>query len=356
MSRVSPSRPLEQVLLTPALRHVEALSPQVRLSALEAAAATVGGFSIDKFWELTGQSPDDPGRAVEAGQIVAEIIATAPIPPSLALSALARPELSAHERRRAGAYYTDFRLAQFLADNAQPSTSRPLVDLASGSGALLVAAVRRAAAGDRFVGAQMVAEQVCAADTDPYALAGVRLALLAECGDLYVLDGLSARLRAIDSLVAGFSAWDDVAPAGFGLCIGNPPWEKTKLTRHEFLRATGRKRHYGHDYESPESDDYRVASRAATVHGNQLAALFKHHGGGDIDLYKLFTELALRSTAPGGRIALLLPAGLIRSLGTNGLRKALIKSTCDLQVTVLDNRARFLASTVGSSSSLSSVR
>jgi len=249
--------------------------------------------------------------------------------------------LSTHEQRRAGAYHTDFRLAQFLADQALPSPGVPLVDLASGSGVLLVAAVRRAASGNRFVAAQMVAEQVCAADTDPHSLAGTRLALLAECGDLQVLDGLSTRLRAVDSLIAGLSVWADVAPGGFGLCIGNPPWEKTKLTRHEFLRAMGRDRHYGHDYGDPEPADYRAACRTATVHGNQLAARFTHHGGGDIDLYKLFTELALRAVAPGGRMALLLPAGLIRSLGTNDLRRALIGSMCEFRVTVLDNRARF---------------
>lgn len=343
---MSPARPLEQVLLGPALRHVEALPAGARLPALEAAAAAVGGFSIDKFWELIGRAAAVPGPAVDAGRAVAEALSAIPIPPSLALSALARPERNTHQQRRAGAYYTDFRLARFLADQALTNQAladpgAPLVDLASGSGMLLVAAVRAAATSDRFATAQLIAERVCAADTDPRALAGVRLALLAECGDLGVLDGLSGRLRATDSLLAGPAAWADVAPGGFGLCIGNPPWEKTKLTRHEFLRATGRQRHYGHDYDDAEPDEYAVARRAATAYGARLTARFAHHGGGDVDLYKLFTELALRSVAPGGRIALLLPAGLIRSLGTNDLRRALLESTRHLRLTVLDNKARF---------------
>jgi len=87
---MSLSRPLEQVLLTAALRHMEALPPRTRSPALEAAAASVGGFSIDKFWNLTGQSPDDPGRAVDVGRALAQVLAASPIPPSLALSALAR--------------------------------------------------------------------------------------------------------------------------------------------------------------------------------------------------------------------------------------------------------------------------
>ncbi|MGH3931493.1 MAG: hypothetical protein ACRDTF_16160 [Pseudonocardiaceae bacterium] len=343
---MSRSRPLEQVLLAPALRHVEALPTGARLPALEAAAAAVGGFSIEKFWDLIGRSRAVPGPTVDAGRAVAEALNAIPVPPSLALSALARPELSTHEQRRAGAYYTDFRLARFLAeqalgDLAPADPGAPLVDLASGSGMLLVAVVRAATAGDRFAATHMIAEQVCAADTDPRALAGVRLALLAECGDLDVLDGLSGRLRTTDSLVAGPAAWADVAPAGFGLCIGNPPWEKTKLTRHEFLRAAGLQRHYGHDYDEAELDEYAVARRAATAYGTRLAAQFRHHGGGDVDLYQVFTELALRSVAPGGRIALLLPAGLIRCLNTNDLRRTLLESTRHLRLTVLDNKARF---------------
>ncbi|MGQ0778707.1 MAG: hypothetical protein ACT4NY_30555 [Pseudonocardiales bacterium] len=343
---MSPSRTLEQVLLAPTLRHVEALPSGARLAALEAAAAAVGGFSIEKFWDLIGHSCAVPGLAVDAGRTIAKDLDNIPIPPSLALSALARPELSTHEQRRAGAYYTDFRLARFLADLALADLAladpgAPLVDLASGSGALLVAVVRAATAGDRFAATQMIAERVCAADTDPRALAGVRLALLAECGDLGVLDGLSGRLRTTDSLLAGPAAWADVAPAGFGLCIGNPPWEKTRLTRHEFLQATGLERHYGHDYDGAKPDEYAVARRAATAYGTRIVSLFDHHGGGDIDLYRLFTELALRSVAPGGRIALLLPAGLIRCLGTNELRRALLVGTRSLRLTVLDNKARF---------------
>jgi hypothetical protein len=36
-----------------------------------------------------------------------------------------------------------------------------------------------------------------------------------------------------------------MAPEGYDAVIGNPPWEKVKLSRHEFLKYSGAKRHYG---------------------------------------------------------------------------------------------------------------
>ncbi|MEQ8392310.1 MAG: hypothetical protein RIB30_15075, partial [Thalassospira sp.] len=56
-----------------------------------------------------------------------------------------------------------------------------------------------------------------------------------------------------------------------------------------------------------------------------------------------FTELLLKLTRGGGGGALLVPAGLIRSLNTQYLRKQLLTSSKDLTITVMNNKARHFA-------------
>src|SRR5204862_345479 len=73
---------------------------------------------------------------------IAAALARTPIHPSLALTSLARAPMAVAERRKAGAYYTDFRLAQFLASGClrQYVPGAKVIDAASGTGILLVAA------------------------------------------------------------------------------------------------------------------------------------------------------------------------------------------------------------------------
>ena len=109
--------------------------------------------------------------------------------------------------------------------------------------------------------------------------------------------------------------------AGFDAVIGNPPWDMVRgdsgdgATRQErrtqALRLGGFVR---------EAGVYQVESRA---HANQ---------------YQLFVERALQLVRNGGRIGLVLPAGIATDAGTAPLRRHLFERAAVDEVTGFDNR------------------
>ncbi len=345
---MSAPTPLEQQMLAPAAAQLDEASGsdhKARLDVLEAVASLLGGFSLDAF-----RASDEHQRvlstkaALMAADAVLPLLDAAPVPPALALTSLARPPMLRAERRRAGAYYTDFRLARFLA-RGLANPHRPdaqIIDPASGTGILLVAAALevRDAGGDvsRFIG-----ESVHAADLSAEALRGVRLALASLTDNDDAIGTLTPRLRVLDSLKAGPAAWADVAPRGFQNVIGNPPWEKLKVTRHELLISQGVERDYGTEYDQLDAAALEEARNRMSVYVTELAGLYGLDGGGEQDLFRLFLGLSLNLAADDGHVGILVPAGLIRSQGTEALRTYLLDHARNLRMTVLDNKARFFA-------------
>src|ERR1700730_465166 len=116
---------VEEGLLRPAHQVVEkaCLSGDLggrvegRRVLLEAAAAELGGFDLERYWSDLGfaASAQQTRIAEERASRLVACLKSLSIPTSLALTALARPETSQSDRRTSGAYYTDFRLAGFLA-------------------------------------------------------------------------------------------------------------------------------------------------------------------------------------------------------------------------------------------------
>lgn len=346
-------RPLEEILLKDAeavlWSATKTISPscqqEVRFQILEAAAAQIGGFNFDLL--TTNKDKKLASHRIDIhhfGKLVATALRKAPIHPSLSLSSLARPTLNKGERRSKGVYYTDFRLAQYLTSalNSIKSKSFLIVDPACGTGILLVAAVLALSDESRRLRNRFLAESICGMDLSGLALRGALLSLASLTNDPSVIAELRSRLRKDDSLICGLDCWSDVAPHGFNLVIGNPPWEKLKVTRHEWLRSQGVNRHYGEDYS-----DHSKSALMQGVRSNlesyvmHLESKYQFQGRGEHDLYKLFLELSLRIARPGGQIALLVPAGLIRSMGTTNLRSFAFKTCSDVELTVLENRARF---------------
>lgn len=346
---MSAPRPLQTSLLEPATRQLqqavvvfdEGDRIEARWQILEAAAAALGGFDFHAFREIQPRPAND-FEPLRAGAAVAETLRRLPFHPSLGLVGLANPELSASDRRKAGVYFTDFRLARYLASRL---VRRPdlLLDPACGNGVLLVAAVLRFAPDAGLDRDRMLAEAVCGADLSADSLRGAFLALASLTRDVTVIRALRPRLRVADSLLQRHQLWFDVAPDGFHAIIGNPPWEKLKVTRHEWLNANGRQRHYGDDYCGTENDGIGAARQNVSEYAEQLDAAYHLQGDGEVDLYKLFIELSLRLSRPGGELAMLVPAGLIRSLGTRELRRYLLVRCPEFDLSVLDNRARFFA-------------
>jgi hypothetical protein len=104
--------------------------------------------------------------------------------------------------------------------------------------------------------------------------------------------------------------------AGFDAVLGNPPWD--------MLRA---------DAGSAEA---RVRSRAdvsAVLRFTRDAGVYTAQSDGHANRYQLFAERAMALTKHGGRIGLVLPAGLATDHGSGPLRKQLLH-TCAVDALV----------------------
>jgi predicted RNA methylase len=178
---------------------------------------------------------------------VASAIERSPIHPALALSVLAREVLHEQDRKSTGAYHTDFRLATRLAQLAAPKLTHKskVIDPACGAGILLAALTHAVCGMDRAKTAHWLAHGVYAADLSGNSLRAALLALASFTDDVSTLKAMRARWYCGDSLMADRKVWTAMVPEGFDAVIGNPPWEKVKLSRHEFLKSSGTKRHYG---------------------------------------------------------------------------------------------------------------
>ena len=124
--------------------------------------------------------------------------------------------------------------------------------------------------------------------------------------------------------------WQDSHPrGGFDAVIGNPPWDRIKLQEVEWFatRAPELAR-------APTAAARRAAIQELRAQGNPLAADFDdakgradslgrlvrasgHYpllGGGDINLYSLFVERAMRLVKADGLVGLLTPSGIYADL------------------------------------------
>lgn len=340
----------EAQLLTPAVKALTELVATVpehqrqeaRFQVLEATAAAIAGFSLKLFQKSFGTKPLPLSKLETAGLLVATEIRKSGIEPALAVSALAREALATSEQRRSGAYHTDFRLAQHVAKPiaAALGDGAKVIDPACGAGILLVALSIEKCRADEKRTKAWLSKSVFASDLTDNALRGTLIALACLTNDISVLKSMRAKWKVQDSLLAGPGAWQEYAPNGFDAVIANPPWEKVKLTRHEFLQSNGIARHYGSDYAHIDSDAYENSRQSAARYGGELAARYSLLAG-EPDLYVAFAELSLSLVAPGGHVGLILPGGLIRSQGTAALREAFVLRCSDLKIEVMDNRARF---------------
>ncbi len=124
--------------------------------------------------------------------------------------------------------------------------------------------------------------------------------------------------------------WQDSHPrGGFDAVIGNPPWDRIKLQEVEWFatRAPELAR-------APTAAARRAAIQELRAQGDPLAADFDdakgradslgrlvrasgHYpllGGGDINLYSLFVERAMRLVKAEGLVGLLIPSGIYADL------------------------------------------
>lgn len=350
---MSRPRTHEQRLLLPANDLLERAGAELRAAAgsrieiLEAVAARHGAsWTLDEYrTAFPAQRTLESSQAALWADKLLDVLTGLNIPLALSVAALARPDLAADAQRKTGAYYTDYRLGRYLAAQFDPAFTAEdrVIDLACGSGMLLAALSLAAGSGDPNRTNAFISHSLCAADLHPTALQATRATLAVLAQDLDALNALEPRLLAGDSLTRDTTEWEALAPGGFAAVIGNPPWEKLKVSRHELLRAGGALRHYGADYEQLDWHAYDGERRRMLTYVEALSAANRLQGKGEADLYKLFLELGSRLLRPGGQLGLLLPAGLIRSQGTHSLREFLVDHAPRLHITVMENRASFFA-------------
>lgn len=312
-----------------------------RLTILEYISSLFGGWNFDVLQPIFDcKSIELPLSIRRQAKNLAEEIRKLQINPALALSALSREPLSPSETRSRGAYYTDWRLAEMLAEQSAPEAdpSLPWIDPSCGTGILLAAAASAKEAGTERE--MIIKESLVGADLSSNALRGTRLAVGSLTRNIETLEAFTSRLLLQDSLQS-LKAWSKVAPNGAGLVIGNPPWEKLKVSRHETAKRRGSKRTYGSDFKTEL--DLSKDREELISYIESIVADTRFQGGGEHDLYKLFLELSLGLVATNGIVSLLLPAGLIRSQGTEALRRELLNATEELSISILENRAAHFA-------------
>lgn len=317
---------------------------ELRFQLLEAVASRIGGFDLPAYWRHFAIAPVKRADAcLAAARQVIEAIEQSGIPAPLAVSALAREALETSAQRSAGAYHTDFRLALHLARRLTPrlAPGTAVIDPACGAGMLLAALMSEACGADRRLASEWLASGVNAADISPLALRGCLLSLACLTDDLQALSTMRARWFQGDSLLCLPAVWSAMAPQGFGAVIANPPWEKVKLTRHEYLKAGGEARHYGADYAPFDRDAYEDRQGAAKVYARAVTGAHASTAAGETDLFVAFTALSGKLLRPGGEASLLVPAGLIRSKSTEAVRRQIAGAAAQLSVEIFENRARF---------------
>lgn len=319
---------------------------ELRLQILEAASAQFGGFDLSVFHDAFDvQSKFPPTELLQMASSVVDAIVRSPIHPALALSALAREVLHEQDRKATGAYHTDFRLATRLAELAALNLSHrsKVIDPASGAGILLAALTHEVCGTDRAKTAHWLAHGVTAADLSVNSLRAALLSLASFTNDVQVLKTMRSRWYCGDSLMADRTVWAALAPDGFDAVIGNPPWEKVKLSRHEFLKSSGQQRHYGSQIDELDEDRFALQRDEVASYSQRLLLRYPDLGCGEPDLYIAFTDLFFELCREKGVVAALIPGGLIRSQGTQAMRQKIFESSQRVSLSVIDNRARFFA-------------
>lgn len=318
---------------------------EFRWQVLEHAAAKIGGYDIDDYYNLTGFRGVELLRTSRAATLLVDEIERTGIHPTLALASLAQPNLDASERRQTGSYFTDFRLARFAADAAlKLATKKVILDPACGSGILLAATCMQLAGGNRRRLNNLLANKILGMDLSSHALRASKLVLSSLTADLDVIKAMHAQLLQRDSLMIGASELKRVAPHGVGGVVMNPPWERLRTTRHEFLSALGVDRHYGHTYDKhPRAEGLQRHKEDVLNYAQRLSDSFPVLNGREIDLYGAFLGLAIKLLEGGGFLSAIVPAGLIRSEGTAALRNALFERSENCSISLFDNRPGFFS-------------
>lgn len=334
------SRPqtYEQRLLYKADHYLAFLAhtQEERLEILEAVAAFKSHCDIIEYWKAFDFSCVNVDAFVVNNLL--QYIEESGIPVSMAISSLAREPLSVEEQKKNGVFYTDFRLAKFIADDCcdKINEESTVADFAAGTGILVVgiAEVYKKKFPQLFN--TWIAHNLYAFDLSSIALRGARAALLSLTNNIHALKMMSLNWKTTDSLLN-----DDISKLKFDIIVGNPPWGKIKLSRHDFLTQKGEQRVYGAEYENFDYSDYEKTKKGLSQYSKLIKQKYNLLGNAEPDMYMAFLQRVTENVVQGGHISYLVPAGLIRSQGTQVLRRYLFSNAKRVEFDLLDNQANY---------------
>lgn len=337
------SRPLtlEQSLLSKADNLLTDFSPlyEQRLLVLEACASRIGGFDIDEYWKEFNIDVTDKKNVKGAAETLSIVLARTDIPISLAISSLARESVSISEKKQHGAFYTDFRLAQFVAEDCRHYLEQDskIADIAAGSGILLAAVAAQYFEMFPENYDQWISMHVYAFDLSENALRGARIAIAAHSSSVKMIKKMCENWLVCDSLLC-----ERFPEHGFDIVVGNPPWGRVKLSLHSFINGTDSNYHvYGTQYRDFDKEQFLAKRQGALSYSKILKERYSLLGDAEPDMYMAFLQKAISVLKVGGHLSYIVPAGLIRSLGTKSLRGFLIDCSEELKYYLLDNRSNF---------------
>jgi hypothetical protein len=110
-----------------------------------------------------------------------------------------------------------------------------------------------------------------------------------------------------------------LANGGFDAVLSNPPWN--------MIRADSR------GSAAKREDDIGAGDPGRLLRFTRDAGIYTAHSDGHANLYQLFSERAIALTCAGGRVGLVLPAGLAIDNGSAALRRHLM-TRCDVDALV----------------------
>lgn len=313
-----------------------------RIAVLTKCSSQLGGFSYSQYNKILGHNFNPNVSDTHISRLT-ESIRCIDLPFCISLSVLSTQDLPRQNQREAGAFYTDFRLAQALASSFEClfeySQFPKVIDFSCGSGILLAALSIKFS--ERLKMNDVLSRCIHGIDISESAKNSTLLALSSMTNSIATIRKLESHLLVDDSLLNGRAIMKKYAPSGFDGVIGNPPWEKLKSSLHEYQVANGSNIHYGdtksgskitrkHEMQKIKLKDYSLAVRHWVPEQK-----------GETDLYMPFLGMALDLCRQGGRIAQIIPSSLIRNKNSEGLRKVIFRNSQQIRFTLFDNKPKY---------------
>lgn len=309
-----------------------------RLALLEEVACSYSGLPIGEYRKVCNSQTAYIFNNADVYGIKLAIDGCG-IAPSLALASLSREPLAATIAKSNGSFYTDFRLATYLAGLADNNPKQNVIDPSCGTGILLAAYVERMKSLGHKV-SDIIEHHIFGVDLSTQAARGAVIALSVFADSLTAVSGLANHFIVANSLLQNCSLECVFDVHSFDLVIGNPPWERIRLTRAEYLNSTGLETVYGTAIDSmPE--EYELSRAKVKEYASAISK--KYDLSGEPDLYRAFLCLGLALSRNQAKLLMILPAGVVRSKSLCGLRNELAHSSGYIHVSMFDNKAKFFS-------------